>query len=177
MERWDRICSPKIMFLTEVQNRAGVEAGGVWSWLGELSPVWLLVNQVAFGHTHDRVFDTSFYCINEDTSLKSLINSVMKYNNNTGCLLAICGSKSVVLSRVRDFFPFPTATSWNLNSHNAQYWADYCADSVSQVLSWPRESLCAAGDGLARRRHQSETWSFSWRRAKLSYEDVNNNRV
>ena len=44
----------------EVQNRVGVEGAGVWSCLGELSPVWLIGDQVTFLHTLDSLLDCSF---------------------------------------------------------------------------------------------------------------------
>ena len=75
-------------FRPELQNRAGVEAAGVWSWFGELSPVWLLVDQVTFRHTLDIILDYSFHCVIEDTALgfkKNRLDVLKKYVIRTLC--------------------------------------------------------------------------------------------
>ena len=94
--RNNRICPPKRFSWPKVQNRAGVEGAGVWSWPGELSPVLRLMDQVTFLHKLDRVLDTSFYRLNEDTSLdfqKNHVNSVMK------CVMVQCVQKLIYLPR------------------------------------------------------------------------------
>ena len=76
-----------------MQKRAGVEAAGCRSWLEELSPVLLLVNQVTFLHTLDRVLDCCLYCLIEDTALdflKNRVNAVMK------CVMVSCVPKITI---------------------------------------------------------------------------------